>query len=409
MINRNITLALTASIMLSGCLDESNSSNYVGLECDSSTLDMAIQTVAADYSSSAVAIGCSDGGFLDGNLVKTASDYSLSVGSESFYHVGRNYIDTISKYDFLLSDVEEWTYSTNDELESTSNPYKIIEVSATKAYVIRYNKSKVWIVDPSAANEEDFKLGELDLSAYLASQTSDVTVDDVTTSVTTTATQTDMSDAVIANGKLFVAMQRLRNGKTGEGTYGPYDIRDYTNDSIVAVFDISNDQEIHNITLTGHNVQSLTAFGDHVYAASFGNYEAGDDADYGVLESINSTDYTLTTVLSGHSGIGSIKDVTLLSETQGYVLTDQSQRIANVYTYFLNVMEFNPSTNELGSIVNDYSARHLSDIEIGPNNYLWITSSEDSTPGVYKVDPAGIEDDVFLGTNLNATKIVFKQ
>jgi len=405
MINRKITLALTVSIMLSGCLEESDSSNYVGVECDSSALDMAIQTVAADYSSSAVAIGCSDGGFLDGNLIKTASDYSLSAGSESFYHIGRNYIDTITKYDFLLSDVEEWTYSTNDESESTSNPYKIIEVSATKAYVIRYNTSKVWIVDPSAANEEDFKLGELDLSAYLASQTSDVTVDNVTTSVTTTATQTDMSDAVIANGKLFVAMQRLRNGKTGEGTYGPYDIRDYTNDSIVAVFDIVTDQEIDNITLTGHNVQSLSVFGDNVYSASFGDY----DSDYGVLESINTTDHTLSTILSGTSSIGSIKDVAILSETQGYVLTDQSQRIANVYTYFLNVMEFNPSTNELGNIVNDYSARHLSDIEIGPNNYLWITSSEDSTPGVYKVDPEGIEDDLYLGTNLNATKIVFKQ
>ncbi len=52
---------------------------------------------------------------------------------------------------------------------------------------------------------------------------------------------------------------------------------------------------------------------------------------------------------------------------------------------------------------------NLSDIETGPNNYLWIASGEDSAPGVYKVDPAGIEEDVFLGTTLNASKIVFKQ
>lgn len=405
MINKKIVLSLSASIFLSGCLEDSKSSNYVGIECDASNLDMAIQTVAADYSSSSVAIGCSEGGFLDGNLIKTASDYSLSSGSESFYHIGKNYIDTISKYDFLLSDIEEWTYSTNDQSESTSNPYKIIEVSSTKAYVIRYNKSKVWIVDPSAMNEDDFKIGELDLSSYLATQTSDVDIDGTLTSVTTTATQTDMSDAVISNGKLFIAMQRLRNGKTGEGSYGPYDIRDYTNDSIVAIFDIETDNELDSVVLSGHNVQSLTVSSNSVYAASFGDY----DSDYGELESINTTDYSLTTIFSGNSSIGSIKDVAVISDTEGYVLTDQSQRIANVYTYFLNVMAFNPSTNELGNVVNDFSGRHLSDIEVGPDNYLWVASSEDRNPGVYKVDPAGVEEDLFLGTNLNATKIVFKQ
>ena len=401
-----LTLAFAASILLAGCLEDSDSnSNYVGVECDSSNIDMAIQTVAADYSSSAVAVGCSSGGFLDSNLIKTQSDFSLSAGSNSFYHIGRNNIDTISKYDFLLSDVEEWTYTTNDQNGSTSNPYKLIEVNDTKAYIVRYNTSKVWIVNPSAMNQDDFKIGELDLSAYLASQTSDVTVNEVTESVTTTASQTDMSDAVIANGKLFVAMQRLRNGKTGEGSYGPYDVRDYTNDSIVAIFDISTDQELDSVTLSGHNVQSLTAFGDKVYAASFGDY----GSDFGELEAINTNDYSLTTVIPGNSSIGSIKDVTILSETQGYILTDQSQKIANVYTYFLNVMEFDPSTGTLGAALDGFSGRHLSDIVIGPNNYLWIATSENSQPGVHKVDPSEIEESVFLGTNLNATKIVFKK
>jgi hypothetical protein len=397
MLKIKFSIALSASILLSGCLDDSNSSNYVGKECDASSLDMAIQTVAADYSSSAVAIGCSEGGFLDGNLIKTASDYSLSAGTESFYHIGKAYIDTISKYDFLLSDVEEWTYSTNEQSESTSNPYKIIEVSESKAYVIRYNTSKVWVVDPSAFNEADFKKGELDLSNYLATQTSN--------GETTTATQTDMSDAVIADGKLFVAMQRLRNGKTGEGSFGPYDIRDYTNDSIVAIFNIADDTEIGSVILNGHNVRSLTAFNGKVYAASFGDY----DTDYGELESIDTNNYTLKTVLTGSSSIGSISDFVVASDTQGFVLTDQSQEIANVYTYILSVFNFDPSTNELRNVVNDFSARHLTDIEIGPNNALWIASSENSNPGVYKVDPSGINEDVFLGTNLNATKIVFKQ
>ena len=158
--NLKTGLLLGCSLILGGCLetDEDSFSNQRGIVCSPEQIDMAIQTVASDYTSSAVAIGCSEGGFLDGNLIKEGSDYTVSAGSERLYHIGRNYIDTVAQYDFLLTDIENWSYSANDADESTSNPYKLIEVSDTKAYLIRYNKSKVWIVNPSALNAEDFKI-----------------------------------------------------------------------------------------------------------------------------------------------------------------------------------------------------------------------------------------------------------
>ncbi len=454
--NLKTGLLLGCSLILGGCLetDEDSFSNQRGIVCSPEQVDMAIQTVASDYTSSAVAIGCSEGGFLDGNLIKEGSDYTVSAGNESLYHIGRNYIDTVAQYDFLLSDIENWSYSANDANESTSNPYKLIEVSNTKAYLIRYNKSKVWIVNPSALNSEDFKTGELDLSAYLSNTVIQVptldndgneifklddddqkiqetdyegnlvfeTVDGqeiakyeiITEDKSVTATATDMSDALIVNGKLYIAMQRLRNGATGEGQYGPYDIRSYTNDSLVAVFDITTDVELEAspidenykaITLSGHNVQSLNVLNDNIYAASQGDYFQ----DFGLLEVINTTDYSVNTLIQGTEEIGAIKDASVVSATLGYVLTDLSGYVGDVWTPKNKLFPFNPSTGQMDIVMSDFDTIFLTDIEVGPNGYLWVLSSVSSNPGVYKVDSTGSDENLFLETNLNPSKITFKK
>ena len=454
--NMKLGFVLGCSLILGGCLAESEDllPNQREVSCSTEQLDMAIQTVASDYTSSAVAIGCSEGGFVDGNLVKAGSDYTVSAGSESLYHIGRNYIDTVAQYDFLMSDVENWSYSANDANESTSNPYKLIEVSNTKAYLLRYNKSKVWIVNPSALNAEDFKTGELNLSAYLANTVIQVptldnddneifklddndqkiqvtdyegkpvfeTIDGqevakyeiITEAKNVTATATDMSDAVIVNGKLYIAMQRLRNGATGEGQYGPYDVRSYSNDSLVAVFDTETDIELEAspndtnfkaITLTGHNIQSLNVFGNNIYAATQGDYYI----DFGLLEIINTTDYSVSTLIQGTSEIGAIKDAAVVSASLGYVLTDLSGYVGDVWTPKHKLYPFNPTTGQMDSVMSDFDNIYLTDIEAGPNGYLWVLSAVSSNPGVYKVNTAGSEANLFLETNLNPSKITFKK
>ncbi len=393
-----VLLSIGLITSLTGCLDDSSDSNYVGIECSNNQLDMAIQTISTDFTSSAVAIGCSEGGLLDNNLILTESNRTVSAGSKSFYHIGKSGIDLISSYDFLLPDVENWTYSTNDANESTSNTYKLIEVSETKAYLIRYNKSKVWIVDPSALNANDFKVGELDLSAYLVSTDG------------TTSTATDMADAIITDGKLYIAMQRLRNGSTND--YG--DVYDYTNDSMVAVFSIEDDLEIDaspndanfkGITLLGKNIQTLNVFENTIYASSKGNYFD----NFGLLESINTDTYEVNTIFAGSAEMGTIVDSAITSVNQGYILTDLSESIDNVYTYKHKVLPIDLSSGLAGDALTGFDNIHLTDIEVGPNNYLWILSATNSNPGVYKLDVTGNEETVFLNTNLNPHKIVFKR
>lgn len=422
-----LTSVIAVSLLASGCLDTDDSNNndinpsalinsnininggaLSEVDCSNDVNDMAIQTVADDYSSSSVAIGCSLGGLTEGYNEVLASDYSVSAGTDSFYHIGRNYIDTVSKTDFLTPSNTSWMFSTLDAEETTSNPYKLIEVSENKAYLIRYNKSAVWIVDPSATSQEQFKIGELDLSSYLVS--SEIETESGTETVTATAT--DMSDAILIEGKLYIAMQRLRNGQSGEGQYGPYDVRDYTNDSIIAVFDVATDTEIDTtptvlddlkgIILAGHNVQSLAVDDNTLYAASRGNYYD----DFGSLESIDLETYELTTVFSGTDSIGAISDVAITTDGDLFLLLDKSGYVNDEYTYQHNVAKIVSGSIDSSIFV---SYVHLTDIEADNNGFLWIASAVSSYPGVLKIDPDNYSRNLFLSTTLNPSKIVFSK
>lgn len=426
-----ITSIITACLLSTACLDSDNSGetklspselinsniNVSGgvlteVQCETNELDMVVQTVADDYSSSSVAVGCSEGGFTEGYNDVLASDYTVSAGSESFYHIGRNYIDTISKVDFLTPSNVSWTYSALEAEEPTSNPYKLIEVSDTKAYLIRYNKSAVWIVDPSAASQDQFKIGELDLSAYLVSSEVVTETESGTVTETVTATATDMSDAILIDGKLYIAMQRLRNGQSADGQYGPYDVRDYTNDSIIAIFDVATDTEIDTtpsvlddlkgIVLNGHNVQSLAYEDNTLYAANRGNYFN----DFGSLDAINLTSFEVTTLFSGTEEIGAISDVAVTTDRDLFILLDKSGYVNDEYTYLHNVAQL-ASGNIDSTVFVSYA--HLTDIAADKNGFLWIASAVSSYPGVLKIDPDNYSRNLFLPTTLNPSKIVFSK
>ncbi|HCQ35422.1 MAG TPA: hypothetical protein DIU19_05870, partial [Alcanivorax sp.] len=98
----------------------------------------------------------------------------------------------------------------------SSNVYDLVFAAPDKAYMIRYGADTVWVVDPTAGRERNFKTGELDLSAYLPANTTG---------------SPNMSAAVVVDGKLFIAMQRL------DSVFQP------NNTAYVAVFDTATDEE----------------------------------------------------------------------------------------------------------------------------------------------------------------------
>lgn len=405
-------ISLVASSLMTGCLDSNNDENPKAVSCLPEQLNMAIQTVAADFSSSAVALGCSiEVGAQDRLLIKDKSDYRISASNNALYHIGRSAIDTVEKYGFdssINSELPQWKYSLNDAEGSTNaaisaNPYKVIQVSDTKAYIIRYGKLEAWQVNPSATTAAEFKIGTLDLSAYAPQGDQDGTP--------VTAKSVDMSDAVIVNGKLYIAMQRLRTGATKEGKYGPSDVRDYTNESKVAVFNINNNQEIGSaIILTGHNVQSLVVEGDNIYAVSRGDY----GSDFGAIDVIDSNTNTITASFDGaqqsaqDQGLGHIVGLTV-HNNNAYILGSPSYKNASLFN-------FDITANTLGSKIDFLAASNITNIAEGPEGFLWLLSAKDDNPGVYKLAADTAQPvknanggKAFIATELNPTTIVFKQ
>ena len=104
--------------------------------------------------------------------------------------------------------------STNDGTDTaSSNPHDLVFVDSQKGYLLRYGSPNVWIVNPSATSASEFKIGEIDLSAYDADGVPEAT------------------RAVIVGDRMFVFMQRLE-------LFAP------TLPGVVAVIDTTTDTEI---------------------------------------------------------------------------------------------------------------------------------------------------------------------
>lgn len=223
-----LCLPVLLYVLLSACSQEDSSALSDGNSTppDPSDVHLAVvATVAADYSSGAHSLltrKSTGEVVIQNNLKPTDSDISIATHGDYFYRIGRAYGgNSISK--FALDDPQTviWQYSVNDPAGTpaaavTANPHDMVFASDELAYVLRYNKTTAWVVNPSADSEAGFKLGELDLSAYGG-------IDGIP----------DMDSAVIANGKLFIALQRLEGA-----TYQPDNV------SYLAVFDIATGREI---------------------------------------------------------------------------------------------------------------------------------------------------------------------
>jgi len=388
---------LSIFVLLTACGSDNDKSTP---SCEINQIDIAIQTVAPDYSSSAVALACSDeAGIIDNLLERSDSDYTISEGSNRFYHIGKSGIDTIAQYNYDTYSLQNWQYSTNTENEEgSSNPYKIIEASDSKAFIIRYNKPQVWVVDPSATSAEEFYLGSLDLTTYLG--TYEVT-NEAEETTTVDETTVNVADAIIVDNKLFIAMQRIG------ANYN------YENDSKIAIFNIETLAEINTgnttgenaITLIGHNVQALSSTDNYVYVASRGNY----GSDYGQLEKISLNDYTLSTVLEGSSDLGHISNVQSISDTQLYVLGNYSgYNSENEYVYQYNLLQVNAESKEISENISAFKGDNIADIALAKDNNLWIAIGDESKPGIYEIDTSNNTQLTFIPTNLNPNNIIFK-
>ena len=368
----NITVTVTDAQGLTSSIDVTVN---VGDELDTPSMAL-VQTIAADFSSSQVAyLDYAAQTVDDGFYAKTQSDYTISVYLNNVFHIGRFFIDTISKYIVLNASTEIWSYSTQDDLDSTTrNPYTLVSLSEEKAYLIRYGSDKIWIVNPQATDFDSFKTGEIDLASYVPENN--------------TAGTPSPSAAVINDGKLFVVMQRLDDAFSTSNTV------------YLAVFDTTTDSEIETnadntdsvmgIPLLGLNPleHSVRAFEDKVYITTRDSFSA-TSVDQSLIEEVDSNDYSLRTVLSANGITDNttkfIQSTAIVSADKGYFYANET--FFGPYREESTLYQFNPSTGEISDdTVLDIETNSIGFIDIDAAGFLWVSVKEDAAPGVEIID-----------------------
>ncbi|WP_159817779.1 cadherin repeat domain-containing protein [Colwellia sp. 20A7] len=380
--------------------DELSVSIIIGDIKDTPSLAV-VQTIAPDYSNSEVVyMNGATQEVNSGYYIKDASDYTLATYKTDVFHIGRFFIDTITKYngaEVNERDTALWSFSTQDSQDSISrNPYALVSLDEAKAYLLRYGSSKVWIVNPQADNIDDFKTGELDLTSYVPENNTNGTP--------------SPAAAVINDGKLYIVMQRLSDA------YAP-------NTSYVAVFDTNTDEEIETnansedtvkgIPLEGLNPleNSITTGNDKVYISTRSDY-SNTDLALSRIEEITPSDYSVRQVLNAgditDNVSGFIKSAVIVSSEKGYFYTSESVFVPSFHE-ISSLYQFNPTTGEITeSNVANTGTEGINFLGLDSANFLWLSMPTPSAPGVDIINSETNEIvNERLATNLNPSTIRF--
>ena len=365
---KRIALLLASTSMLLACGGDNNNDKKI------TEGSYVVQMVASDYSSSQVAIGniLDDRTATQGLLTKAESNFTISTYENYIYHIGKNKIDTIDRFDTNQGVINsDWTYSANQDNEGSANTYTLVQQNETNGYLVRYGSTFILQVDPSATSEENFVKSKIDLSAYTYEGSE----------------YPRMVDAVIVQDKLFVAMQRLDTTWTPQQAY-------------ISVIDIDTNEEIDTnpqldglkgIPLNATNTFSLVEHNGQLYAAGRGDY----NSDTGGLDQIDASTYTVETLIDGTSfpELNSAEDTTyyhvtdtaIVSDTLAYALLNIESGYTTLET---KVVTINPNTGALTVLAEPaaLTAKEISDINIDDNDRLWLGIANADAPGILVMD-----------------------
>lgn len=352
-----------------------------------------VSTRASDYSSGRIdRISLTDGYTVNGSYPGALSDISVTTDGTSPYQIGRFQIDSVTRYDAQDTSIVDYQYSVTDDETLTANPQSIVFSSENKAYLTRRSSNSLWVIDPEAAIEADFKLDEIDLGAY------DIDLP-------------DMTDAIIVDDKLFVLLERLQELPSGA------QVPDKT--GYLAVYNTITDTEIDtgmgndgllgvellvtNPTSLQYNEQT-----GQIYVVGRGNYfenpEITADFHSGGVQVIDPTTYMQSLLLddgTDDDNQGYFVEVEVINADLGYLLTYQSFGVTTLRT-------FNPTSGQLDeSVFPELLDVDITTIAQGSDEHLWV-GINDATPGFYRIDLAtGELLAERIATELVPTEVVF--
>jgi len=367
-----ISTLLICSNILSGCEfieDDNDTETESGPVA--ANVRAVVTTIASDYSAGAFSLITGDSDRIAYNeLLPTHSDITVNTFNNDIYVVEKFSGNNISRFNLDDLNAPVWQYSTQDSPTSAiaSNPKQVVFLNETKAYILRYGSNTVWIVNPSATLSDNFKIGEIDLSSY-------ADTDGIA----------EVRMGVIANGKLFIAMQRLEN-------FAP------TQTAYVAIIDTTTDLEIDagiagdnlsGIPLTIKNPNSsmqYIAANDSIYIQGIGSYNDGEFI--GGIERIDLSDYSTNVVIDDGTSVShpneKVAAMAIVSPTLGYYISYVEWGNTSIY-------QFNPTTGaEIQTSVATLMSGDFSSLAVDGNGLVWVSDVANAT--VHIIDP--VNDDL---------------
>lgn len=361
-----------------------------------------VVSAAGDYSSGAHSVVSVDpiGGprTITQDLVPSGSDMTVAAYGEHFYRMERSGANNITKFHVDQPETPIWQYSTEGN-ETGSNPHDLIFVNESKAYLLRFGSSTLWIVNPSATSEAGFKTGEIDLSAYADGDGNP-----------------EMHSGVIAGDYLYITLQRI----DFSGGWGNY----VYHTPWVAVLNTTDDTEVDTgkgdgtrkgIPLPMENPGAIQylATSNTVYVQGVGQYT---DQYTGGIAAINTTTYEPTLILDDGDATdhpyGAISGMAIVSPTKGYFIGYAAWGDNTLYT-------FNPSDSDpAGTAVSGLENLSIGGMETGvytdQNDMMWICASAYDAETWSLTDPKIIilntstdAVDETINTNLTPLRVVF--
>jgi hypothetical protein len=373
----NIAMLALASFM-TGCSDSSSNNEgtpslngdfqaaIIGKLGVSSEISLANTALEDDVDTINVDESTNSYNIINGYEGIDLNDMAIAAYGKNYYRIGRYLQDNITKYSFKNPNQIEWQFSVKSDGDLDSNPHDIIFASEEKAYVIRYGSDSVLIINPSVEfnDEENFKIGEIDLSAYNS----------------TDQTVPHMHSAVLDDGKLYVVMQVLDN------TWAPGIAK-------LVIIDTTSNPEVVSqaISLNVKNPIDLDIQGEFLYVTGVGRQERDwltppAPAEYtGGIEKINLSNLSSEILVDDGDSITHqydlISGLVLVSETNGYFLSYKGKQNNALF-------QFNPSTGEVVSEpLASLTGLDLRFVELSLEGELWVGIGDDTNPEIQIIDP----------------------
>lgn len=364
-LSRSLHTALwfTAASLITACSSGGGDPFSTAPEADDVVAVVAAR--ASNFSSGAVSL-VNGGTFVAQNRqgASPTSDIRVRVAGDRYFVIERFGSNRIKRYSLSAPNTATLTASTQGDGDTgDSNPADLLVVSPTKGYLLRYGSGSLWIVNPSATSEAGFKTGEIDLSHYDA--------DGVP----------EMIAAVIDNGRLFVALQRLEGFAAVKSGY-------------VAVIDLNTDEEIitgdadalPGIELPFRNPTGLVLDpgSDGLLVIASGGFDGSFTPVFeGGIARIHNSSYAVESLLEDgtedDAPFGQFGELAAVTGDRAYFTAGTPFGPQTLY-------RFNPTNDTAPVAVDGFAEVEIGPLAVDPLDRLWVGRAETAAPGLNVLD-----------------------